>query len=325
MPESEVVRIARLQREKLLAREANEMRLMARRWLEVERALEAEMLKVVAELAKESIVTEAMILKNARMQSLLYQARNQFAKYADFMEEKVTKIQKVNLAFGANDAFKILKAGADEVGLGMTFDQLNVKAIEYMFGFGADGSPLKSLLMKSYGDAVNGILRELAGGLAKGLNPIRVAKGMAEGFGIGLDRALVIARTETLRAYRMGSQEQYKDSGVVMQYKRMATISDRTCVGCLMQDGKIYDTVDEFEEHPNGRCTLIPIVNGGPVPTWETGKEWFERQSLDKQAEILGPGRFEAWQNGTALEDMSKHVEDATWGGSWVPTPVGEL
>jgi SPP1 gp7 family putative phage head morphogenesis protein len=227
---------------------------------------------------------------------------------------------------GVNDAYNILQTGLNEAQIASNLNHLNARAVDISIGFGADGTPLRSLLDDSYGKATNGLLQELTDGLAKGLNPVTIARNMADGFGEPiLQRALVIARTETLRAYRMGSQEQYKESGIVTQYKRLATKDDRTCLGCLMQDGEIYDTVDAFEEHPNGRCTLVPIIDGVTPPDWQSGKDWLAGLPEDRQREIMGDKRFELYKNGTPLEDMSKHVDNATWGGSFVPTPVGEL
>lgn len=325
MAESEVVRIAMLNRERILRREADVLSELALRWLKIERELEAEMLSTAIELAKDAPITEAMILRNSRFQNLMYQSRNEYSKFADEFEDKVTALQVENLTDGVNDAANVLQAARTEAGIQFAFEKLNTNAINMFFGFSADGSPLKSLLMKSYGEATNGILDALATGLAKGMNPIKVAKLMSEGFGMGLQRALTIARTEQLRAYRMGSLEQYRSSGVVSQYKRLAKKDDKTCLGCLFADGETFANEEDFAEHPNGRCVIIPVVNGVNAPTWETGKQWFEKLPEDRQRGILGDTRFNAWQSGTPLDQMSMLKTDATWGGSFVPTPLNVL
>jgi SPP1 gp7 family putative phage head morphogenesis protein len=307
-----------------LEREAEIMREMAREWLKIERALEAEMLKTAVSLSGDQLITEAMILRSTRFQDLMWQARAQYSKFSDTFDERMTELQVENLQHGIDSGSALLTASKVEFGLQFAFTKLNVNAIESMIGFAADGSPLRNLLMKSYGEAVNGILDALLTGLAKGLNPNDVAENMANGFSIGLDRALTIARTEQLRAYRMGSLEQYKQSGVVMQYKRLATKDALTCLGCLFQDGEIYSTEEEFAEHPNGRCVIIPVPVGAD-PQWETGKEWFQKLDESKQREILGDARFELWQNGTPLDAMSTLKENSTWGGAFVPTPLNQL
>lgn len=325
MPDSDIAKLVLAHRNALLDREAVAMREMTRRWLQIERALEAEMLKTVTELGGETLVTEAMILRNTRFQKLLWQARAEYGKFADYVEERVSDLQEEALKKGIEDAYTVLGSSLEAAGLSITFDKLPIGAIENMIGLTADGTPLKTLLMDSYGEAVNGIIEEMLTGLAKGLNPTDIAELMANKFGVGLDRALTIARTEQARAYRTASLEQYRDSGVVMQYKRMAKKDDTTCLGCLFADGEIYDTEHEFDEHPNGRCSIIPVVRGAPEPTWQTGKEWFASLSADRQQSILGDKRFDLWQNGTPLDAMTKLVNDPTWGGSFVPTPLSDL
>jgi len=324
--ESEVARVVRLQKESVLRVEAAVMRELTRRWLDVERALEAELLKTALALQEGKITSEAMILRNTRFQNLMYQARAHYSRFANDFENRVAELQGTNLELGVNDAAKALRAGMREAGLGINFEMLNVDAIDTMIGFSADGSPLRNLLMKSYGEAVNGILRELTSGLAKGLGVKDVAKNMANGFGVGLQRALLIARTEILRSYRMGTQEQYRSSGLVTQYKRLAVKDDRTCLGCLMQDGEVFENAEDFAEHPNGRCTLVAIVRGGFAPTWVSGKEWLQGLPEERQRKILGDARFEVWRSGqVTLDQMSKLKTDAVWGGSFVPTPVRDL
>lgn len=326
MPESEIVRLAKSQKRKILERDAEVMRELTRRWLDVEKALEAEMLNTALQLSSEQMVTDAMVLKNKRFQNLMYQARAEYSKYAEQFEKRAVYLQEVNAGLGLKDAAAMLDTSLKMAGVQTTFDKLNVEALNMVFGFTADGTPLKTLLDKSYGEAATSMVDKLVGGLAKGLNPTKVARNMADGFGEKvLQRALTIARTEQLRAYRMGTLEQYRDSGMVVQYKRMATHDDLTCVGCLFADGETFDSVDEFSEHPNGRCTLVPIVVGLEAPTWESGQQWFENLPADRQMSILGQSRYDAWQNGTPLSEMSKHLENSTWGGSFVPTPLSEL
>jgi SPP1 gp7 family putative phage head morphogenesis protein len=326
MPESTVAMMVRRQKEALLLHEADELRLLARRWLEVEKALEAEMLKIALELSKEGVLTEAMILQNRRFQSLLYKARAEYAKFADDFEAIAEQMQDYGLTKGVSDAVKVLHLSIDEAGLLIDFEMLNVEAINAMIGLTADGTPLKTLLMKEYGDSVNKMVNALTNGLARGLNPKTVAAEMADGLAGALQKALTIARTEMLRAYRTGTQEQYRSSGVVEQYKRLAVKDDRTCLGCLMQDGETFENADDFSEHPNGRCTLVPVVSGVPAPEWTSGKEWLAGLSEERQREILGDERYDLWQSGAvSLDDLSTLKPNETWGGSFVPTPLQDL
>lgn len=326
MPESEVAKLVRLQKEALLRHEAAELRALTQRWLQVEKVLEAEMLKTALALKEDGITSEAAILRDERFQRLLWQARAEHAKFAEDFEERARLMQEYGLTQGLEDAAKVLKMALDEAQAALSFEMLNVEAIHAMIGLSADGTPLYTLLMRDYGAVVNGMLEALLKGMALGLNPQKVAEEMAKAFAISLQKALLIARTEMLRAYRLATQEQYKASDVVMQYKRLAVKDDRTCLGCLMKDGETFETADEFAEHPNGRCTLVPVVRGANAITWETGKEWLMGLNDDRQRGILGDARYELWKSGAiSLDDLATLKENETWGGAWVPTPLKDL
>lgn len=326
MPERDpqVVVFLRARKAALLRREEALMRTLTQDWLKVERALEAEMTRTALEISKQSVVTEALVLKNKRFTELLYQARAEVGKFNADAEENITLAQKTLTKEGIDDALKALQISYADAGqVAPRFNVLPVRAVEQMFGYAADGSALRTLLTKSYPEAVNGMLEALVKGLALGTHPTDVGRAMAERFGIGLNRALTLARTETLRAYRMGSFEQYRESGVVNGYKRLAAHDSRVCAGCLFRDGELIESLDgEFDEHPNGRCTAVPMVMGLPAVTWKDGSQWFVEQPEDVQRTILGPGLYAAWQNGAALQDMSVHVHDPRWGGSYVPAAV---
>jgi SPP1 gp7 family putative phage head morphogenesis protein len=150
---------------------------------------------------------------------------------------------------------------------------------------------------------------------------------MQDGLAGGLDKALTIARTEQLRVYRAASQEQYRASGVVTGYRRLSAHDDRVCAGCLAADGEELSSDVDFEAHPNCRCTLVPICAGVEPPQWTAGGDWFEEQDEETQRNILGPGRYELWQNGgvSDFRQFATRVQNETWGGAVVPTPVGAL
>lgn len=328
MPDPGVVRFLRGRKAALLNQEQEMMRSMAQDWLKVERSLQAEMEALAALMKEQNVVTSATVMKHDRFQKLMYQARAQAATFNEKADARITVAQAEMSQQGIEDALKALQLSYKDAGVQIVpqFNQLPVRALEMMFGYASDGSALAGLLARNYPDAVNGLLDALVAGMAKGSHPTEIAREMRNGFGVGLSKALTIARTEVLRSYRMGSFEQYRNSGVVVGYKRMAAHDARVCPGCLFKDGEMIDSLDgEFDEHPNGRCTAVPVIIDLEPPTWQSGIEWFGEQSETMQREILGAARFEAWQKGASLQDMSKLVSDPQWGGSYVATPVHEL
>ena len=196
-----------------------------------------------------------------------------------------------------------------------------------MVGLGGNGSPLRDLLVDSYGAAADGMLNALVRATATGQNPRVTARSMIrQGLSQSLNRMMVTARTEQMRVFRESSRMAYQASGVVSGYRRLATKDSRTCSACLMLDGELYELTETLREHPQGRCTLLPIVDGFKPVEWEKGQDWFKRQDPETQRSILGKGRYDAWAAGKFdLDQLATVKRDPVWGDSAQPTPLREL
>jgi len=58
----------------------------------------------------------------------------------------------------------------------------------------------------------------------------------------------------------------------------------------------------------------------------EPSQSWFDRQSVETQRAMMGPGRFDLYRNGeVGWKDLGKHTHDATWGGGIAVVPVRDL
>jgi len=132
-----------------------------------------------------------------------------------------------------------------------------------------------------------------------------------------LNRALTIARTEQLRAYRTAATEQMKASGVVEGWIWRSALQDRTCLACLAMDGQQFSLDEELTDHPNGRCFKQPIIKGLTPIAAKSGAEWFSQQSEETQRAMMGPKRYEAWKAG-AFEfiELARRSESDVWGPS---------
>ena len=329
-PDPLVVQVLRDHKAQILAQEESSMRDMAARCVRMEASLEAQMLALAAEIEQArlagKVVNVSLLHQYERYARLVTQAKNELAGFIQFADGSISLSQARLAGMGIDHAVEAIRSVYIENSvIGAAFNILPKSALQKMIGLAGDGAPLYQYLKDIYGDAVDGMTQALIDGMAKGLNPVTIAQQMRDGFGMGMKRAMNTARTETLRAYRAASIEQYRTSGVVSGWKRLAAHDGRTCAGCLFSEGEIYATMDDFQEHNQGRCSAVPVVMGVPEPTWTSGKEWFLQQSDEVQAGILGQGRFDAWKKGTSLDDMVKRVNDPVWGESFIPTPVSEL
>jgi hypothetical protein len=329
MPDPLVVQIMREHKAAILAQEESAMQEMASRWLQIEQALRSEMETLALEVARMAegglVINRAVVIRLERMQRLLYQIRAQTGQYTQWADEVITGWQSALAELGLSDAADGILSVLHEFQIVAQFDRLPISAVESMIGLAGDGSPLARYLQAVHPTAADGVMDALINGVAQGVHPMTIAEQMANGLGMGLQQTMNTARTETLRAYRNASLMQYDASGLVVGYKRISARDERVCAGCLFTDGMLIEDLSAFDEHNQGRCSMIPVLKDGAEPNWQSPYDWFEGQSATTQESILGSGRFEAWQNGASLESMVTRIEDPIWGGAYVPTPVGEL
>lgn len=325
-----VIQVMRGFKRDLLRQEADQMRAMAQRWRQVEATLE-DAVELFARRVIEDGLSEGQ-LRSRRFQldryaSLLRQVRGELERYTDYAEPLITERQRTLGQAAIQQAATAIRAIGAENGVRIAFDVLSVDAIEFMVGLAGNGSPLRNLLVESYGAAADGMLTELIRATTLGKNPRETARRMVRnGLSQSLTRMLITARTEQMRVYREASRQAYQGSGVVEGHQRLATRDRRTCPACLMADGERMELDEPLREHPQGRCSTIPVVIGMEPVTWETGPDWFQRQSPDVQQEILGKGRFAAWQEGKFdLNQLVTVRSNPIWGDAVQPTPLRDL
>ena len=328
----------------LALREAAQMQEMARRWLEVEAALDAQITVLAQELlemrpASEGRgagrpVTTGKLYRMERYQRLLAQTQAEFGKYAEYAERTVTAGQAEMGRLGIEHATQGIRLSYFP-GVGAYFDRLPVAAVEYMAGLAGDGAPVGELLRlrmvrDASGAPLPGVLdrlrRTLIMGTAQGWQPRKTAARMKNDLAGGLQQALTIARSEQMRVYREANRAQYEQSGVVSGQRRLAAHDDRVCGACIADEGTLYPLDAIIPDHAKGRCTSIPVVVGMPEGEWLGGEAWFAEQDEGVQRSILGPGRLEAWKaGGFEFGDLVTRTEDQTWGAGVIPTPLRRL
>jgi hypothetical protein len=327
MPESLVVHTLRSARLAMNAVDDEVTRKLADRWLRLEAQLSGNIAALANEMVRRTeageVITGAMIRRSERYQILLDQLRNEVAKYNKDALKIISAGQANAVRLGVDAAQNAILVSLP-TSLDSAFNRINIKAVEAIIGMAGDGSPLMTLLVNDFKLAADGIIQTLINGVARGMGADATARAMVEAAGMGMDRALLIARTELNRAYRTSSTETYKASGVVEGWMRLVA-RDEACASCLAEDGAIYTSEAEFDEHPRGRCSLIPVLKGMDAPEWEKAQDWFANQPESKQRETLGNARYEMYKNGMSLQDFTHRIHSDEWGDSPALIPLSDL
>ena len=181
--------------------------------------------------------------------------------------------------------------------------------------------------------------RVLSRGLMDGLGPREIAKNLlkvidgTETGDLGLGRfmpakrrAIILARTEVIRAHHLATIQEYRNWGAVgvrVQAEWTTAGDARVCSQCAELEGRIY-TLDEIEDmipiHPQCRCVGLPVekdiqepqtiqdeVDSDPVASLfgdrELGKKYLEykRSYLQQLDNEIGRDRLleasEEWRS----------------------------
>ncbi len=308
-------------------RDKAQMLEMAKRWRDQEKTLMLYIQRLADAIEERRLAGQAVsITAISHLQTykdLLHQVTSEAQRYEHYASRLITAEQMTYAETGIAAAQTAI---SQSIGVGVAFNRINIGAVQDMIGLCADGYPLFDVLKKRAlaPDMVSGLTDKLVEGIALGYNPRKTAEMMADGLAQGLSKALTIARTEQIRVYRQASIDQYKESGVVTQFQRHAAFGERACLECLALDGKIQDTDDLIESHPNCRCFITPVIPGVANPSRESGETWLARQDEETQRTILG-SHYDLYKDGVPLMDMIKVTDDPVWGPTLGVVPVSDF
>lgn len=182
--------------------------------------------------------------------------------------------------------------------------------------------------------------RGLFRGISEGANPNKVARRMMRdtrgAFDGGLARAATISRTEMLDAHRDTAVLQRNQNEAVQGWVWTATFDGLVCLSCLDMHGTEFPK-EQFgpEDHPNGRCVAVDKLQswksmGIDLPEEpeyrEDARGWFEGLTEETQANMMGPTRFQKWQNGEVnWGRFSERRENEDWRPYYIQRPVKDL
>lgn len=123
------------------------------------------------------------------------------------------------------------------------------------------------------------ISRELTEGLARGDNPLTIARHLNNRVDkIGIVRARTLARTEVIRAHHVANVAEYRAAGLegVKVKAEWSTAGYKVCPVCSDMEGHVF-TLDKIEgmipAHPNCRCIALPVLPTDKVVEKEKGSK----------------------------------------------------
>ena len=255
-----------------------------------------------------------------RLGALQEQVEAELRTFAEFADPLIIRQQQAAVEAALSHTEQQVRALAGQAGFSVQWVQLPTSAIEDLVGSTASGSPLRELL-DALGPAAAARIRDaLIQGMALGRNPAAIARAVRGALGGNLARALRICRTEILRSYREASLRSYQaNDNVVDGWLWNCACTERSCAMCWAMHGTLHTLDERLDDHPNGRCSMLPHVRDIPGlgAQWqpEPGTAQFARLTSEQQDAILGQAAGAAYRAGAIkLEDVVGRTFDPDWG-----------
>jgi SPP1 gp7 family putative phage head morphogenesis protein len=272
------------------------------------------------------------LFRRDRLTDLLQQAGNEYARFSAKATAETAKEQLVQIRMSERH---VLEMGTAQIGnargrLGQTFNRLPTRAVEGLVGRASDGSPLKDLFDKLGPALGEGLRDELIQAVAIGQAPRETARRIRELVAGNEARAQLIARTETIQAYREGAHlTSLENKRVLDGWIWITALDGRACAACIALNGTHHALEERMACHPACRCTKrfdtkswaelgIKGIGETRPPPVETGPVWLANVSRETQNLILGKKGAQAYNDGVVtLKDFVGLREDARWGRSY--------
>lgn len=311
----------------------------AKAWDEIEGEFQAAIGDLLA-AETDGVVTLGQLARADRAQRALRHALEQLDGLTEFSGVLIvhTSGDVVQAAVDYQERLARSQLPADVASTAITWNRISKDAIDAMVE--RITQRIHSTLWPLGPDAVNAMHRELLRGIVVGENPRQAAAEMlrrVEGrFNGGLTRALTIARTELLDAYRSGAAAAHlANSDVLQGWVWLAQLDKRTCPSCWAMHGSQHELTELGpNDHQNGRCARMPVTKSWkdlgidlpePASVVPDAQDAFWALSRADQLEVMGPLRLAALETGTPWDELSIIRATPGWRDSYVPAPARDF
>ena len=323
---SSIITASQKFRADVLRNDRDMLRQLSQAYSLIDKSLNRQFRELMREIEKAQregkTVNRDWLRRSFRYQSLIRQVKAEIAGYSSGVARFIQVKQQQAIDLGQDHATSLITAALPEI----TFARLPTEAISELVGVMQDGSPLSKVLDRLGGEAAQGIKNALIEGIGSGKGVSPIAQQLRSVVDVPRWKALQIARTEIMRAYRQSTLQTYvENSDVLDGWIWTSTLSTRTCAACWALHGTFFPLSKTFfPAHVSCRCTSIPSVKGSNFNV-QSGSVAFAKLPVEDQRFILGPTKYEMYAAGAPLEDFVMKKRSKEWGESYTTRPLASL
>lgn len=305
----DLYQLARQQRADLIAADRAVMRRLAADYQRrVIAPLQAELDALNARadrlMRRDGELGPATLFQQGRLEGMLADARARMGAFTELAQRTTESVSRSALDLALGGQAELVDA-ATPPGVGHDFAGARPDAVEAVL---AQADAAAGGLQRVNQRQVELIGQQLTEHVARGRHPRELARVIRDQAGLPLTRALTIARTEQLRAYRTGSSLTYQQARDSLRgWVWLSAADSRTCAVCWALHGSLHSVDEPMGSHPNCRC--VPVPQTLPWSRWgvdgeleprrpDPGPVLFDRLPRAEQRRVLGPGGLRLYERG---------------------------
>lgn len=267
-------------------------------------------------------VVEGDIEKSPQYKRLMGNMEKELDTFTVVMRTLLATAAAASITLGLQHSEELL----NEI-TGGGFEGTDSNIVRSLLEYLSEDGALYARLAELTGSVVDEVKRVIIEGVRAGKNPRVIASEIQGAFGRGLTDALRMMRTLQLYSYREAARANYiATNGIVTGWVWFAELDADVCLSCVAQHGTIHPLEETLNDHHNGRCSPLPYIPEFGNPVDQMGVDWFRSLPPAQQAQMMGAGKFEAWQKGQfTFDKLSREVNNDVYGKMRTETPLKDL
>ena len=187
--------------------------------------------------------------------------------------------------------------------------------------------PLYERLKLITNSTIDGVIDAIINGVLSGFNPRKIAEMIQDAFGGGLTDALRNVRTVQIKAYQDAARANYVASdGLVSGWIWYANLDGDPCMSCIAMHGTEHPLDESLDDHYNGECAALPLIPEFGSPVEQSGQEWFDSLPEERQRDLMGDSKYEAYKADMfAFDALSNQQDHDIYGTMRTETSLKDL
>lgn len=281
--------------------------------------------KANAEIEQELFLLEKRIAKDGVISRSTFFRGNYLSKinhrYVDVLKTLGDDTEAIGIRSMSEAGKSLFGALSEATGIPVNYDEFSMQRLMQVKWAGSNFSSRVWQNQKKLGAVLNSTLKN---GIHQGKPTAQIALELDNAMHKGLNRAIVLVRTETMHHLNQANMEAMRQMGAE-EVEEVVTLDERTSSTCKVHDGKIWsiDRAPFLPRHPNCRCVLVPHMDVGKLAEeFDSG----ENKLQDENHGDLGYNKIEEANYDIALSKVIDHgKKTGTEGLMWLDLKGNEI